>query len=439
MSNAIVQVAVSQTVAPAASTLQRTGALISLGGTTLGAGNTGLLTQYADLTPLLATAKTLSNLVWASSVVTATATVPHGYTIGEVVSLTITGATPAGYNGTFLATITTTTAFTYPLAINPGTATIFGSVAVEEAAELVAMATTWFAQGTTASVLVLELGAIDTIDAITALNTYIVANPQTIYSFLVPRAWAAASSFLSFLASYENPEAMTYFFVTATNTGPGAYTNFTNLMKCVYAVIEAPGIPATEFSAAAFMYVTINYNPSTTNMVTPNAFAFLYGVTPYPTKGNAALFATWKAAFVNWVGTGAEGGISNTMVLWGTTMDGNPFNYWFSVDWVQINLNLDLSNEIINGSNNPQAPLYYDQNGINRLQARAQGTMNRGVTYGLVLPPVAVTAVPFAAYVLTNESDYPNGVYNGLAVIYTPRRGFESILFNVQVSDIPTA
>jgi hypothetical protein len=208
-------------------------------------------------------------------------------------------------------------------------------------------------------------------------------------------------------------------------------------MKCAVTLIEAPAAPGTEFSMAALFWVTLNYNPSPINLVTPTAFSFVVGVTPYPTAGNAALRATLKAAFVNLIVQAAEGGISNTAIFWGTTQDGHDFTYWYSVDWVQINIDLNLSNEIINGSNNPQNPLYYDQNGINRLQAKAQATMNSGVAFGLVLPPVTVTAVPFATYVRDNPGDYPAGVYNGLAVTYTPQRGFTNITFNVDVTGFP--
>ena len=45
MANNIVQVNVTQTIAPSPSTLQRTGALVTQGGTTLTPGTTQLLTQ----------------------------------------------------------------------------------------------------------------------------------------------------------------------------------------------------------------------------------------------------------------------------------------------------------------------------------------------------------------------------------------------------------
>ena len=71
----------------------------------------------------------LAALAWAGGTVTATTAALHGFTIGGTAQVTIVGATPAGYNGTFTCRITTATQFTYPLAANPGAATQPGSYA----------------------------------------------------------------------------------------------------------------------------------------------------------------------------------------------------------------------------------------------------------------------------------------------------------------------
>lgn len=437
MTNAIVQVNVSQTVAPAPITLQRTGAFISQGATNTALNTLSLLTQLADLTPLLTGSHAVTSITQTAGTATITTTTPHGVPIADVIPVTIAGASPAAYNGVHTCTATGASTLTFAIAsgtTSPATGTIVYTL--EDVAELLAMATTFFAQGTGVAVYVLELGIGDAGTGVAALTTYLTANPFTIYRFLVPRYWDVDTDFLALLTAQDGTTAKLYFHVTTTNA---TYASYTALQKSAMTWIEAPAIPAIEFSAAADFYVALNYNPSTTNKVPPNAFAFLAGVTPYPAKGNQALFAAWKLAGVNWVGTGAEGGISNAITYWGTMQDGHDLTYWYSVDWMQLHLNQDLANEIINGSNNPQAPLYYDQNGINRLQARAQATANQGVSIGLVLPPVVVTAVPFTTYTTANPSDYPVGTYNGLAVVYTPNRGFKSITFNVQVSNIPLA
>lgn len=455
MANTIVTVNVSQTVAPTPSTLQKTGAFISQGATNTASGTYTLLTQLQDLTSILTGSLAITSMVWGSSVVTVTTTAPHGFALADTLPLTIAGVIPAGYNGTFTCTITGTSTFTYPLVSNPGTATVQGKYTPEDVNELLAMATTFFAQGSQQGVYVLELGAGNATDGATALTAWITANPGIFYSYLVPRTWDAAASFLTMLQSYESTTAKTYFFITSTT---GTYTSYTALMKCAFVMVEAPGVAGTlEFSNAAAFWVTLNYTPSNTNKVTPTAFSYVYSVTPYPVKGNGALFSALKTAGVNIIGTGAEGGISNTILLWGTTMDVNDFTYWYSVDWVQINIDLSIANAIINGSNNPINPMYYNQDGINRQQAVVVKVMNSGVAFGLVLfPPKSTTmlgdvltqslidntyngytvvnAVPFIPYSQSNPGDYKIGKYSGLSVVYTPNRGFINIQLNVNVS-----
>ena len=421
-----------------------TGAFADIDGTwTCGSGTTGTTLNFTIATGLTMTI-TGGSYNSHGPLVNVTTTAPHGYQVGATFSMVIAGVAPAGYNGTYTATITGASTFTYPLTSNPGSVTVEGTYVPASAAELLSMVTTYFAQGFTQAVYVLELGPTTAVQGIAALQAYLIANPPqawtaqdpTLYSVVVPRSWDAQATFLELIADYESTTGLFYFFVTTTL---GTYSSYTDLMKDVIALIEAPGVPSTEFSIASAFHVWIGYTPSSVQAVTPFAFSEVAGVTPYPTKGNAALLQTLKTANVNVIGTGAEGGISNTILLWGTTMDGHDATYWYSVDWVQININLDLSNAIINGSNDPQAPLYYDQPGINTLQAVAQATMTRGVQFGLVLPPVQVTAVPFTTYVVANPSDYPDGIYRGLAVSYTPQRGFIEIVFNVNVTEFPVA
>lgn len=544
MTNQIVVVNVSQTLAPTPSKLQQTGALISQGGTTTAPGTKSLLTQLADLTPLLGATRTNSSLTWSASVATVTSAVAIGLANGDTFYVTIAGATPSGYNGTFLATVTGASVFTYPLTTNPGSspASPAGTWIPTDVAGLTARATTFFAQGSTRSVYVLELGLGNAADGVTALNNYITANPNTFYSYLVPRPWSAESTFITMAANYEALNAKTYFFTTMTLQN---YGNFAATLKSIVGMIEAPqqsvyssnlctastysggfvtftttsahnvaigtwfqiagatpagyngwflattgttgstlvaavpsalgsisvegslvassssesAPPSTEFSLAADFQHTLNYDPSSTNLVAPNAFSYQLGVTPFSTVGNATILTTLKTAAVNVIGTGAEGGISNTILLWGTTMDGRDFTYWYSVDWVQINLDLNLANEVINGSNNPQAPLYYNQNGINRLQARAGRTMSQAISAGLALGKlvyttldpatftanveaglyagnVVVNAVPFPTYTLANPSDFSIGKYGGISIVYSPDRGFTQIIVNVNVTDI---
>lgn len=620
----IVQVNVSQQIPPTPSTLQRTGALLSQGGTLTAPGTKSLLTQLADLTAILAGALPVSSITRASNVATVTTTLPHGYTISDTLLVTIAGATLAAYNGTFLVTVTGASTFTYTVIGTPATPAV-GTIVYTDAdvAELLSMATTFFSQGTAASVYVLELGPGNATDGATYLGSWIQLNQNFFYSYLVPREWDNNPAFLALAATFQNTTAKTYFFVTTTLS---TYTAYTALMKSILTLVETPaygvwpsdpltalsyagawpanvitnivgtpgglgqvftattttshgvlpgqtfslsgvtpsnfntswvaiagttgstlvftaalyigptifgqlnasaggsvtgttvnphgvqvgqwftlagavptayngtwqaiagttgstlvfavpsplpaatiygtllastysstGIPATEFSMAAAFYVALNYNPSSTNKVTPFNLSFLFGVTPYPTQGNSVVLQLLQNANVSVVGTGAAGGISGAVLVGGNTSDGNPFNYWYSVDWMQINIVLNVTNAVINGSNNPANPLYLDQDGINSLQAVGAGTAQSAVTFGLALGSVSqtelngrdfaaalaagtfagnvdVNAVPFVDYYHASPGDYKIGKYAGFTIVYTPQRGFSLIVFNIIVT-----
>jgi hypothetical protein len=73
------------------------------------------------------TGVTLQGLSWAAGMVTATAAAPHGYKVGKTVQLTVSGASPDAYNGKVQAFITGPSTFTYPVAADPGSATVFGA------------------------------------------------------------------------------------------------------------------------------------------------------------------------------------------------------------------------------------------------------------------------------------------------------------------------
>ena len=228
MANQIVTVNVAQIQAPQPSQYQRSGAFVSQGATTLPAGTYQWLSSSASLTSILAGTLALTSITWASNVATATTTAPHGFNNGDTIFITISGASPNAYNVTKLATITGASTFTYPLAVNPGgSATTPGFYTVADVAELVQMNTTFWAAGSNTPVAVLELGAGSPAEGITALSTWITANPGIFYAYLLQREWCTQSSLFTFLAGFEATTSKTYFFCTATLAN---YSNFTAAM-----------------------------------------------------------------------------------------------------------------------------------------------------------------------------------------------------------------
>jgi hypothetical protein len=472
--NAIVTVHVSIIEAPTPITYQQIGAFVSFGATNLTpSNNTALLTQFSDLAPLIPAPLTVATATWAAGTATITLSAPvSGVTAGDINTLVLSGFTPAGYNGRYQCTFTSTTVFTYPLTTSPGTATVMGTVVWNSQIELQQMAYTYFGQGNMTGPYVLELGYQNSIaNKVTALTTWMNNNPRTIYGFLLGREFGATSANVialePLLKHYQAPETMEYFWLTVT---PSTMTILGPTYKDVIQMVEAPALtdptqdnlndPNGEFSLAAMFYNALSFRPSNTNRISPMAFKFVYGVTQYPQKGNGPLLVSFKQANTNYITTGAEGGIAFTMIYEGVTLDGHDyFNWWYTIDWVQIEINLNLSNAIINGSNNPLAPLYYNQDGINYLETVLFSTMQDAQTFGMVLGKIIMTqldgpdlsnailggtfagkcdvnAVPFLNYTLANPGDYKIGEYDGLSTLFIPARGFIHILVNVVATDL---
>jgi hypothetical protein len=457
MANPIVILNTSVLTAPIPITLQSTGALISQGGTNLAAGTYQLLVQSPLPSNILAAPLALAALNWSGGTVVATTSAPIvGRNTGDVFTTTIAGALPAGYNGTYRVTVTGTSTFTYALAVNPGSETLLGTYTPPNQGELNAMVGTFFSQGSGQAVYVLELGPGDQSTGPAALSAWIAANPQFFYAYLVPRGWDGSAGLLALQALYQTPTSKTYFFVT---TSVANYTDYTGAMKGVLTLVEAPGTPLTEFSLAADFQHILSYAPSSTNRMTQNCYAGLSGVTPYPQMGNGAILTQLIAANSNYVGTGAEGGVTNTILFRGRNQDGNDFAFWYSADWIQLNTDQALSNYVIEQSQNKINPLYYSQIGINRLQDVAVGTFGQAISYGLAAGTVVqtsldqqtfannldngvyagqnvVNAVPFTTWVAANPSTYAQGVYGGFTGVYLPQNGFTQIVFNLLVTNL---
>ena len=192
-------------------------------------------------------------------------------------------------------------------------------------------------------------------------------------------------------------------------------------------------------------------------------------MTPYPAAHNAALLAALDAANINIIGTGAEGGLPNqALITEGNTLDGNDFSYWYAADNIQITAQQRGALDVMNGANNSVNPLYYDQNGVNRLQdgqvQNVRSCISSGVlTGGYTRTTLSqadflnalengdfdglnvVNAVPLVipgsgdGYLQLNPGDFDKGDYNGITIAAIPMRSFKHIVFNVLLTDLVTA
>jgi len=301
-------------------------------------------------------------------------------------------------------------------------------VSVAFTPELDAKVLSWFKIPGAPALYLLELGTAGTVAGVA---TYLQNGTKPVpYSVICPTAWNTDEALKTLAQTYATNAAQVYFAIDVLPAG-----SFFAGIKSVWAVAKPAGSPATEDPAAGLAALIASYNLSPSQQMTSVRYSYMPGFTAFvPTKlqRNALLLNR-----VNWIDNGKEAGLPTVSLLEnGVASDGLRLGFWYSTNWAQINIERDLSAAVINGSADSENPLFYDQDGINRLQQVAQATVNRGISFGLFAAAPKVAAVSFAEYKATNPADVAAGIYGGLSVTLEPEKGFSAITLYFTVSNI---
>ncbi len=452
----IVNLTAQVTVAPTPSSLQQSGALVSVGGTTLTTGSYQYCGTLATLQSYLSTST--GNYAELNNM--ATEFFDQGTAVGVyLLELGVQSTVPAGITalqtwitdnpGIFYSycvpadwdTIPAAASTTVNGVVDAGSTlpagTYYTQVAYVNAAgaigNLSPMATTTIATG-----YELTVTSPPALTGATEYLVYIGTSETALYlqngtGTAIGTAYSQAAALLTATSpstnlaglanDYSSASGKTYFFPTSTQVNLPAYASY----KAAYATVPSPTVQAGEFDAAAMMYQWLVNNPSASTPLAPMAYRYLVGVNAWPASGYSSQTTAILSAYGNMVGTGAEGGISNALIMKGTMMDGSQASWWYGIDWFQIQVKQALAAAIINGSNsNP--PLVYDQNGINTLLKVAQNVANSAIAFNCALS-ITITATPFYTYSQQNPTNYKAGIYNGFSATVVGLNGFESITF----------
>lgn len=425
----IVNLTAVLTVAPEPSQLQRSGAFVSVGGTTLTTGTYLYCSQLSALEAVLATSGSGNQ---AELQTMGTTFFAQGTSIGAYVLELGTQTSGAAGMEALNSWIATNPGVFYAYLLPAAwdnTSEVVGSVIVTAGGSGYTSAPTVSFSGggggTGATATATIANGVVTAVTITNPGSGYTAAPTVAFtggSGSGATATANLASELNIVASqYASPTGRTYFFVSTTTSNVATYQP----NKSVYAFVPSPTATSQEFGAAAHFYQWLVNNPSATSKLAPMAYRFLNGVTPWPATGYASQIQTVLSAYGNINLVPPQGGITNTCIFKGTTSDGSQSSWWYGIDWYQITVTNDLADEVINGSNE-EPPLLYDQDGINQLAGVANRDLNTAISFGCALSGT-VTATSFAAYTSANPANYKAGIYQGLGVNIVGQNGFLTV------------
>jgi hypothetical protein len=421
----IVNLTAVLTVAPVPSQLQQSGAFVSTGGTTLTTGTYLYCGQLSTLTGVLQTSGSGN---YAELNTMGTTFFAQGSSVGayvlELGTQTSGAAGIEALNTWIVANPGQFYAYLLPAAWD-NTSEVVGSVIVTAGgsgyttAPTVAFSGGGGGTGATATATVFN-GAVTGVTVTNPGSGYTSA-PTVTFSGAGTGAAATANlaSELNIIASdYASPTGKTYFFVTTTVANVATYQP----NKSVYTFVPSPTATSQEFGAAAHFYQWLVNNPSATNQLAPMAYRYVYGVTAWPATGYAANIQTVLSAYGNINLVPPQGGITETCIFKGNTMDGSQASWWYGIDWYQIRVTNDLADEVVNGSNE-EPPLLYNQDGVNQLAGVALRDLNTAISFGCALSGT-ITATSFSAYTTANPANYKAGIYQGLGANIVGQNGF---------------
>ncbi len=429
----IVNLNTTVTYASQPSQLQQSGALISLGGTTL---TTNTYSYCGSLNAFDQIVSATGNYVELTN--QATSFFAQGNAVGLYV-LELGTETTAGENIPNLQTWITDQPSSFYAYATPST---WDSVTGAVQTITVTKTGSGYTSAPTVTIAAPSSGTTATATAVLSnggISSVVITNPGTGYTTapvvtigappsggVQATATAAVGNPLAAIAgNYSSPNAKTYFFITTTVSDLPNY----GTSKSVFAAVPSPNAGATESAIGGMLYNWLVNNPSAAAPLAPMSYRYLYGLTPWPQSGQSSSVQTILTDYGNLVWTGAEGGITNAALYRGTVKSGAQASAWFGVDWFQIQVKQALAAAILNGSNSTP-PLLYNQHGINTLLAVAQSVGSSAVAFGCA-QSVVVTATPFQTYITQNPNDYANGIYNGLSATITAQNGFLTITFNL--------
>ncbi|EIQ0794460.1 hypothetical protein LUT68_005439, partial [Escherichia coli] len=163
----IVTVNVSQTIGAIPSNSQQMSAVLSFGSTTHEPGKPVLLTRNQDINDLVRNpiaALSAAAAGKSAANVTVTMTLPEGSNIrrenSSEVKIVVSGCSPDAWNGEYTATVTDEKTLTWTIADSQlsGSPVTLGQFSIVGSENLVTAVNTFFAQGNSVGIYLLELG-----------------------------------------------------------------------------------------------------------------------------------------------------------------------------------------------------------------------------------------------------------------------------------------
>lgn len=254
-------------------------------------------------------------------------------------------------------------------------------------------------------------------------------------------------SFSELVQSYVSLEQSVFFFITmkpdedpSVSAGAALYQG----KKSVFLVYDNLPENAAYPLDAVILGITANakFDISANNPASPLNFKVVEG------QGHKHLSINMRKALIDAPANFLESMVGNTVIMNGRCADGQAWEYYYQWYLLELEIKTKIQTLLINGVNNPNFVIYYNQNGLDILKANIISVLqlwqSRGVVtdFARTLNPNTnelegkgdITMIDFYAYIAQNPTDYQNEVYKGFSFYVMigrfPRQIFIDVTLN---------
>lgn len=139
---------------------------------------------------------------------------------------------------------------------------------------------------------------------------------------------------------------------------------------------------------------------------------------------------------------------NNTLLMNGRCMDTRPIDYWYQWDLTAFNIETAVTQLILNGVNNPNYAVRYNQNGIDTISACIVAKLNTMIDFGCITEFGAtynsatgdlenigyIYAMDYYSFIKAMPEVYQNEIYSGISFYIRVGRYIRQVVINTTLN-----
>lgn len=304
--------------------------------------------------------------------------------------------------------------------------------------------TEWTQEGYDAYLLTIGTKSKDYTDKIAKLKDFIDNGNSRNYIYALPKEFYEFSGTSAFTKGYINTNSKQYFAleIPVSAVSDGSLAKYEG-QKSVLAIVSN-GSDETNNAVGAILgkFASAQFDISSSLKASPLNYKFLSGFSF--TELSSSVQRALIQANVSYVSSKA----GNTLIMNGRCMDSRPFDYWYQWDLTAFAIETSVISLILNGVNNPNYVIQYNQNGIDTITSSVTATLNNQISQGCVTEFGAtfnsatnslenigyIVAIDYYSYIAAMPENYQNEIYGGISFYLRIGRYIRQVELNVTLN-----